>query len=301
MTARDGELSVEREALPERATPSAFGFAVRPVSSAVAAPASAAIALLPLALIAWAILFPPLRPAALALAVVGTAILRGRNAPLMWTWAATIPLAAIQAWSLLPAPAAAAALASCAALLSPPTVWRIAELVFVLGIVALVARWVRIPAGVLPFRSQPPWFVGLALGLAFLIAPAALLLGEQAARPFFGTVHLETRLIGAVAPAVIFGVANATLEETVYRGALLTWAEPILGTAAAIVGQAFLFGLAHTGPDFIASPLPVLASMFALGIVAGLAVKRTGSLAVPIIIHAAFDVPLYYNLACRVT
>jgi membrane protease YdiL (CAAX protease family) len=64
-----------------------------------------------------------------------------------------------------------------------------------------------------------------------VIAPAALLLGEQAARPFFGTVHLQIALVGAVAPAAPFGVANGTLEEVVYRGVLLRWTERSLGTS----------------------------------------------------------------------
>jgi membrane protease YdiL (CAAX protease family) len=299
MTARERDFAADAEASAERPVP-LLGSRSRPVSSAVSDPVSAAVALLPIALLAWVILFPPLRPFALGVVIGGTALLRWRDSPLMWAWAATIPLATIQAWSLLPAPVVAAALASCASLLSPPTVWRVAELGVVLGVVVLVARWLRVPAPVLPFGTQPRWFVGLSVGSAFVIAPVALLVGEQAARPFFGPVHLETGLVGAVLPAIAFGLANATLEETVYRGALLTWAEPVLGSAAAIVAQAAMFGLAHTGPDFVGSPLPVLAAMFALAIVGGVVVKRTGSLAVPIIIHAAFDIPLYYSLACRV-
>jgi membrane protease YdiL (CAAX protease family) len=37
------------------------------------------------------------------------------------------------------------------------------------------------------------------------------------------------------------------------------------------------------------------------GVLAGVIVKRTGSLLVPIVIHAAFDIPLYYSLACRLS
>ena len=300
MTAPRRELALASDVAAEGSS-SVFGFVLRPISSAIEGRLSAAIAVLPFALLAWVILLPPLRPLALGLVVGGTAVLRWRASPLMWTWAASIPLAAIQAWSLLPAPAAAAALASCASLLSPPMLWRVAELAVVVGIVLLVVRWLRVASPVLPFGPQPRWLVGLSFGAGFAIVPIALLVGEQAARPFFGPVHLETGILGAVAPALIFGLANGALEETVYRGVLLTWAEPLLGTGGAIVAQALMFGLAHTGPDFVGSPLPVLASMFALGIVAGLVVKRTGSLAVPIIIHAAFDVPLYYSLACRVT
>jgi membrane protease YdiL (CAAX protease family) len=256
-------------------------------------------AVVPLAIVFWAILVPPLRPLALALVVAGFLFQRRRGSSAAWPWAATVPLATIITWSLIPAPAALPALASCASLLSPPMVWRVTELGVVLVVVALVARWLGAGRGHLPLARADGWFLGLATTAGFAIAPAVLLLGEDAARPFFGEVHLQIGLAGAIAPALLFAFANATLEETVYRGVLLGWTERHIGTAGAIVVQAAAFGLAHTGSDFISSPVPVLGSMFVMGVLAGLVVKRTGSLLVPIIIHAAFDVALYYNLACR--
>jgi membrane protease YdiL (CAAX protease family) len=35
------------------------------------------------------------------------------------------------------------------------------------------------------------------------------------------------------------------------------------------------------------------------GLAAGLIVRRTGSLWLPILVHIALDVPLYYAAACR--
>jgi membrane protease YdiL (CAAX protease family) len=37
------------------------------------------------------------------------------------------------------------------------------------------------------------------------------------------------------------------------------------------------------------------------GIVAGLVVRRTGSLLIPIAVHIGFDIPLYYFMACQLT
>jgi membrane protease YdiL (CAAX protease family) len=263
--------------------------------------ASIGAAALPLAVVFWAILVPPVRPAALAFILAGFLYQRWRGSGEVWPWAAAVPLATIMTWSLLPAPRALPGAASCADLLSPPMLWRVAELAIVLVTVTLLARAVAAGRDHLPLGRGDGWFVALAGAAGFAIAPAALLLGEQAARPFFGTVHLQIALVGAVAPAVLFGVANGTLEEVVYRGVLLRWTERSLGTVGAILVQAAAFGLAHTGSDFISSPVPVLATMFAAGILAGVIVKRTGSLLVPIIIHAAFDIPLYYSLACRLS
>lgn len=263
---------------------------------------AAAWAMVPLGVVLASILLPPLRPASLLLGVAATALLRARGSPAAWSWAATVPLAAILTWGLLPPPAVLPNAASCASLLSPPMLWRVAELGIVMPVIAVLALWLG-PGRRrhLPFSRPPSWLVGLATIGAFIIAPVSLLVGEEAARPFFGPVHLQITVAGAVLPAVIFAFANATLEESVYRGVLLGWMERSLGTGVAIVAQAAAFGLAHTGPDFVGSPIPVLLSMFVAGAIAGLIVKRTGSLLVPIVIHAAFDVPLYYSLACRIS
>ena len=261
--------------------------------------ASLGAAFPPLAVLFWAMLIPPIRPAALALAVAGFLIQRRRGSPAAWPWAATIPVATIITWRLIPAPAGLPFAASCADLLSPPMLWRVAELALVVVAVLLLGRGLGVGRGHLPLGLPDRWFLGLAVAAGFLIAPVALLLGEDAARPFFGPVRLQIGLAGAILPALIFAAANATLEETVYRGVLLGWMERHVGTAGAILIQAAAFGLAHIGPDFISSPLPVVAATFSAAVLGGLIVKRTGSLLVPIIIHAAFDVSLYYSLACR--
>jgi membrane protease YdiL (CAAX protease family) len=292
----DPELSLEPSGRPG-------GWVLLRAAEGWTGPALATVgaASIPLLVVLWAILFPSLRPAALAFLIAGFLFQRWRASPATWAWAASLPLATIITWGLLPAPLALPGGASCADLLSAPVLWRGAELLLVLVVVGVLARSMGADRTDLPMGRPDRWLVGLAAVAGFAIAPAALLLGEQAARPFFGTVHLEIGVAGAILPALLFGVANATLEETVYRGVLLGWTERYLGTAGAILVQAAAFGLAHTGSDFVGSPLPVLASMFVMGVVAGLIVKRTGSLLVPIIIHAAFDIPIYYSLACRLS
>ena len=45
------------------------------------------------------------------------------------------------------------------------------------------------------------------------------------------------------------------MEELAYRGALLGWSARVIGVPAAVVGQAVVFGLAHSGADVTGSPL----------------------------------------------
>jgi membrane protease YdiL (CAAX protease family) len=82
---------------------------------------------------------------------------------------------------------------------------------------------------------------------------------------------------------------------------MLHWLTPGLGFRGALIAQAICFGSAHIGSDFTGSPLPVMAAVAAGGLVAGLIVRRTGTLTLPVCVHAAFDVPLYYVAACRVS
>jgi membrane protease YdiL (CAAX protease family) len=98
----------------------------------------------------------------------------------------------------------------------------------------------------------------------------------------------------------MLAVANGTMEELVYRGSLMAWLAPLLGAGGALVGQALVFGAAHTGGDYVGPALPVLLAVATGGLIAGLIVRRTGSLFLPIVVHACFDVPLYYVVACRI-
>jgi len=75
----------------------------------------------------------------------------------------------------------------------------------------------------------------------------------------------------------------------------------IITISLLVAGFAVLFGVTHVGPDFQDGlvMLPVLAAVTLGGLIAGVLVRRTGSLLLPIAVHAAFDVPLYYAFACR--
>ena len=80
-----------------------------------------------------------------------------------------------------------------------------------------------------------------------------------------------------------------------------TWLTPSLGITGANLSQAVLFGLSHTGRDFVGieGVVPVMIAMVVVGFVAGVIARRTGSLTIPLAIHAAADIPIYLYWACR--
>jgi membrane protease YdiL (CAAX protease family) len=52
------------------------------------------------------------------------------------------------------------------------------------------------------------------------------------------------------------------------------------------------------GSDFAQSPLPVIAATAVGGLAFGVIALRSGSLILPIALHAALDIPIYYANAC---
>ena len=131
-----------------------------------------------------------------------------------------------------------------------------------------------------------------------MAGPAALLLGPILARPFFGPVSYDIGQVGAIGPALVFAISNGVMEELAYRGALMTWSARVIGMGPALVGQALVFGLAHSGADVLGSPALLTAAMAVGGLLAGVVAIRTRSLLVPIAIHVGLDIPIYYAWAC---
>ncbi|OGN81941.1 MAG: hypothetical protein A2X23_02870 [Chloroflexi bacterium GWC2_73_18] len=261
---------------------------------------------LPLVVLLAVVAVRELRPLApLALAAGLLLSLRsadaGRNgSSAAWAWGAALPLSLSLAWGTLGAPQPPPGVAGCADPLSPFALWRLAEAAIALGALALVARRLRADRASLSLRWPGPTTVVLACAGAVAAGPLALVLSAAVAAPFFGGFRLELGLAGAIVPALVFSASNGAMEELLYRGALQGWAARAIGRSGAFVFQAAVFGFAHAGPDFVASPAPVVLALTAAAMLAGLIVWRTRSLLLPIAVHAAFDIPIYYYFACRV-
>jgi len=249
----------------------------------------------------------PLRPPlALGLAVAFVAARRsGRPTNVL---AAVLPVAAILSWGTFAQPLADPTGAQCADPFAPPAVWRFVEALVGLIVLALVLRGRGATAADIGLRLGSRRVAILAAVGLFVVAPLALLggsllgsslLGES----FFGTFALDLSQPAALAPAMLFAASNALAEELAYRGAMRTWLTPALGIVGANLAQAIVFGLAHSGDDFVgvAAVLPTMAAMVAVGFVGGIIARRTGSLTLVLALHAAADIPIYFYWACRVS
>jgi membrane protease YdiL (CAAX protease family) len=256
-----------------------------------------------IAALAIAALVRPLRlPLAVGLLVAYA--ISGRRGSGKGVIAAGLPVAAILAWGALGQPAAGANAAQCTDVLAPPAVWRFLEAIVGLAVLVVVVVERRASFADLGLRLGSRRVAIVAGVGALVVAPVALyastwlgssLLGGS----FFGIYALDLTRPAALVPALLFAVSNAVAEELAFRGALRTWLGPTLGLVGANLGQAIVFGAAHSGANFVGPILPTAVAMVLTGFVGGAIARRTGSLTLPIAIHAAADIPIYFFWACR--
>jgi membrane protease YdiL (CAAX protease family) len=250
------------------------------------------------ALLALAALVAELRPPAVVACAAGVLLVPARS-PWRWAFAAGLPVALILAFGWAVADRLLVGPFECADPRSPVAWARALEAALVIGTVLVLAVLLRERLADLGLRRPSRIEVVLGVGAVVLIPLPSLYLGTILAEPFFGRIELDLSDPLAILPALILAVANGTMEELAYRGALMHWLSRAAGPTAGLVGQALVFGLAHNGPDFTGPALPVVLAIMAGGLIAGLIVRRTGSLWLPIVVHICFDVPLYYAAACR--
>jgi CAAX amino terminal protease family. len=254
--------------------------------------------LVPLALLALAAALPLFRIPALVVLVAGTGVAIARGAPGRWAWAAAVPVAVSLAWGIWSAPVAAPDGTDCANPWSPVATWRALQAIVVLASLGALARSLGATRSSLllrwPSRAVVRWSI---LGFA-LSGPLALVLGPLAARPFFGEVGYDVAVVGALIPALVFAMANGTMEELIYRGALMGWSARVMGVGPALVGQAVVFGLAHSGSDVLGNGVPLSIALGIGGLMAGIVALRTRSLLLPMAVHIGLDIPIYYAFAC---
>lgn len=264
-------------------------------------------------------------PAILVVAVIGLAAVVRETAPFVFmgvlfgyllmrqfrtpstVLAAVLPAAAILVWRSLPQPAADVTGLDCVNLVAPPAVWRLLEAA--VGLVAIGALVLdrKGSLGELGFRRGSRRVRALAIAALLVVTPlsmyVATLVGQgRFGIPVFGDFSLDFSQPLALVPALVFAGSNALAEELAYRGAMRTWLTPSLGVTGANLAQAIVFGLAHTGEDFVGleAAIPTMIAMVVVGFVGGVVARRTGSLTLPLAIHAAADIPIYFYYACRV-
>ncbi len=250
-------------------------------------------------LLVFGVAVPELRPAMAALISAGWLLLllaRKRNMAL--AFAAVLPLAIVLVWPAVLGADAPMGDPACRDPFSVIAVRRLLVAVIGLAVVALVARAMGTSRAELGLRRPTRLEAIVAVAGVLVLAVGGLVIGPAIAEPFFGKLDFPVPL-AAIVPAVVFGIANGTLEEVVYRGAMQTWLRPMMGTWVAILLQGLVFGLVHAGPEVVTLLAVHVALLGTVGVLGGIARERLGSLWIPIGVHIGADIALYVGLACR--
>ncbi len=164
-------------------------------------------------------------------------------------------------------------------------------------------NWVRnpvlymvLPGAVLLLLGVRPAEMGLrqgyrswALTVPFLIVWAGL--------PVVGTALGNTRAVSMLPYAVLDNfLQNGFMEEFLFRGALQSRLNPLIGEEWSLVISSLLFGLWHLGADtamfqgdFCAGLALSVASQAAIGLAFGMLAQRTRSLIAPTAAHITLN------------
>ena len=146
------------------------------------------------------------------------------------------------------------------------------------GLEVRLEHWWGVPAGaVLQFAA-----LLITLPLLQLLFPEGAPEQEVAA-----IARTSKTAIDAVLILVTVGILAPVVEEIVFRGMLLSRLLRSISTWWAIVAQAGLFAVIHV--LFDVGAVAALPGLFLIGVVLGYAAIRSGSLSLPITLHAGVN------------
>jgi membrane protease YdiL (CAAX protease family) len=245
-----------------------------------------------------AALVPGLRPVVAVVLLAGWLLLLVRRRPEALTWAATLPVGVPLVWPWVLGVDVPLGEVACVAPFSDIVLRRMVVAAVGLGLAGLVSVVHRVDATELGLRRPGRTEAAAGLGGLLVLGIGGPIIGPIVAEPFFGPLEYATPA-AVIVPAVLFGIANGVLEEVAYRGVLQAFLGRLVPIGAVIAFQGLVFGIVHAGPEVVAL-LPLhIAMLSAVGVAAGIARWRLGSLWIPIGIHVGADIALYVGLACR--
>lgn len=151
---------------------------------------------------------------------------------------------------------------------------------------------VRADFGLTFERGDPLRGLGYSLLARLGLLIAAVLLAtidRRFAKSNLEGLDLTRNIPASIALAVAAVVVAPVLEELFFRGLLLRALKTAIGTNAAVVGQALLFGGVHAGAIYGLGNVGIVTSTVVLGLVLGYVVERHGRLGPAIWTHAIFN------------
>ena len=136
--------------------------------------------------------------------------------------------------------------------------------------------------------------LGLTIGL---IAFFAAIVGSVPMAGLFKAQNLNfSRIIHWVSWILIFVLANAVLEELLFRGLFLRKLQPIYGKNLSNVLIAIVFTVLHGSVTYTEDQRIFIAVLFPLALAWGYIMQKTDSIWGSILFHAGMDIPIMLGI-----
>lgn len=170
---------------------------------------------------------------------------------------------------------------------------KLNEFVVVVGTVLILHKLVGLELRSL-YIQRGNLKLGLTIGLSTFLLAAA---GSVPMAVLFKAQDLTVdRIVPWVPWILIFVLANAAMEEILFRGVFLQKLEPFAGKFLANFLVAIVFTLIHGAATYTVDTYLFLAVVFPLALAWGWVTQKTGAVWGSILFHAGMDIPILLGI-----
>jgi hypothetical protein len=177
-----------------------------------------------------------------------------------------------------------------------PTGWalqKLNECVVIVSVVIILTKMSRSTLGSI-YIQKGNLKLGLIIGLTAFILAAA---GSIPMATLFNAQDLSlARIIPWIPWILIFVLANATMEEIMFRGLFLRKLEPFYGKFISNFMVAFVFTVMHGAANYTSDQYIFLAILFPLALAWGYVMQKTDGVWGSILFHAGMDIPIILGI-----
>ena len=170
---------------------------------------------------------------------------------------------------------------------------KLNEAIVVVSVIIIFTKMSRSTLGSI-YIQKGNLKLGLIIGLSTLFLSAA---GSIPMASLFNARDLSLIRILPWAPwLLIYILANATMEELLFRGLFLRKLEPYFGKILSNLMIAFVFTVIHGSATYSADKYLFLAILFPLALIWGYIMQKTDSIWGSILFHAGMDIPIMLGI-----
>ena len=177
-----------------------------------------------------------------------------------------------------------------------PAGWALQKLnegVVGIRIVLLLTRLSRSSLGSI-YIQRGNLKLGLIIGLTTFVLAAA---GSVPMATLFNAQDLTLdRIMPWIPWILIFVLANAAMEEVMFRGLFLRKLEPFYGKFVSNLLIALIFTVLHGAATYTADQVVFLAILFPLALAWGYIMQKTDAVWASILFHAGMDIPIILGI-----